>query len=391
MDIDNLIKRLDTQDDQIKSLKKTVTALSNQLSSRNEELSDLTKLQKSSKKEIDRISAAIMSLGKFDSSLSQIRMDFARALEEQEKTRKLTDSYREKIRQDDQLAQTKALEKIRTDLQSEMDGKIRAFMDESQKTFQHIKEMEHKLGAGLRSEEAFRDTISSLQQDIRQQAKKLESVDSDSKSHAKDLEGVWPKIELLLDQLRKNESRLVEMQSIENQRRQDQNIFIEQQNLRQLESSRQFKEWNQQLQDIVDRSKVLLEEYSTRVTELRVAQQDFSEINERLERRINEITEMYRLLDERVRQNWDAYKAEDQKKWAGINLLSGERQESLIQQFESMKERLAQVEDANHELYDTLVLMSSEFQKGMQGLMKTFNGLMDSFGNIKPGTSTIKR
>ena len=390
MDIDRLLKRLDAQEDQIKSLKKTITSLSNQIAEHDEAVLDLSKSQKVTRKNLDQVSASIIGLGKFDASLSQIRIDFNKTLEEQEKIRKQGDAYREKIRQDDQLAQIKAIEKLRSDLQADLEHKIHTFIDESQKTMQRIKEMEHNIGKGLRSEEAYRDTINAIQQTTNQQSKKIQSIEADSKSISEALDKVWPKIELLMDQLRKNESRLVEIQSIETQRRQEYFTAVEQQNLRQLEFSRQFKEWHERIDDVYNRSKTLLEEYPPRIAEITSAQQNFNEINERIERRINEITEMYRLLDERIRQNWDTYKAEDQKKWAGITLLSGERQESLINQSAGMKERLSQIEDTLYELQSIVNLMNNETQKGMQSLMKMVNGWIETLEQIRSNSQNIK-
>ena len=47
------------------------------------------------------------------------------------------------------------------------------------------------------------------------------------------------------------------------------------------------------------------------------------DLNQKLERRINEITEIQRLADDRIRQEWVTFKADDQKRWTGLHPLAG--------------------------------------------------------------------
>ncbi len=56
-----------------------------------------------------------------------------------------------------------------------------------------------------------------------------------------------------------------------------------------------------------------------------------SELNQKLERRINEITEIQRLADERSRQEWVTFKAEDQKRWTSYTLSQEESIRELRQ------------------------------------------------------------
>ena len=44
-------------------------------------------------------------------------------------------------------------------------------------------------------------------------------------------------------------------------------------------------------------------------------QEGVDDLMQRVERRINEIVEMQRLAEERFRQEWTTFKADDQKRW----------------------------------------------------------------------------
>ncbi len=49
-------------------------------------------------------------------------------------------------------------------------------------------------------------------------------------------------------------------------------------------------------------------------------QQTVEELTQKVERRINEITEIQRLAEERFRQEWVTFKADDQKRWTNYTL-----------------------------------------------------------------------
>ena len=46
-------------------------------------------------------------------------------------------------------------------------------------------------------------------------------------------------------------------------------------------------------------------------------------MKQRFDRRLNEITEMQRLVEERFRQEWVSFKADDQKRWTNYTLITG--------------------------------------------------------------------
>jgi uncharacterized protein YukE len=53
---------------------------------------------------------------------------------------------------------------------------------------------------------------------------------------------------------------------------------------------------------------------------LKQARSDLDAVLERLERRISEISEIQRLADDRFRQEWASFQADDQKRWNAYKL-----------------------------------------------------------------------
>ena len=159
--------------------------------------------------------------------------------------------------------------------------------------------------------------------------------------------------------------------------------MVEQQTISQREHERVWKEWQQQFDESIKQIYRLLPELQNQQLELGKTKTSFDEINQRFERRINEVTELYRLMDEKFRQEWATYKADSDKKWSNISVVFDEKQGSFSDQMEKMRERVLAVEDSTHEMQEVLILMSREIQKGMQSLTNMVNGWMDAFGEIK--------
>ena len=79
-------------------------------------------------------------------------------------------------------------------------------------------------------------------------------------------------------------------------------------------------------------------------------QKEVEAVVERLDRRINEITEMQRLSEDRAKQDWAAFKADDQKRWNTYKLTGDEQlrehgraHEKLAKQLDLIQSNLSEL------------------------------------------------
>ena len=141
--------------------------------------------------------------------------------------------------------------------------------------------------------------------------------------------------------------------------------------MRRQNAKRAWKDWQKRF-DIVESQSTALEE---RLKELDVAdrelvkaQQTFEELTEQLNRRINEITEIQRLGEERLRQEWATFKADDQKRWTNYTLTQDEQQKEAERQIEKLGGQATDLEDNLQELQDIVQHLSEQSEKQLQGL-----------------------
>ncbi len=112
------------------------------------------------------------------------------------------------------------------------------------------------------------------------------------------------------------------------------------------------------------------------------SQDSFDEITQKFDRRINEITEMSRINEDRFRQEWGAFKNDDQKRWTNYSLSQEEQIRELLRQLEKFQERLLKLEDDSQDLNDLLSQVNEETQKRLQALVNMSHLWAEEFNQV---------
>jgi len=379
MNLDELIIKIDQFEDQIKSLNRSLSTITNKINEVDEKTSGFLDLMRDEKKELTRLNSAVMNLGQFDAAISQIRVDFSRRIDELQKKTEQEEKLRAKI-VDENIRSTQSLiEKTRKELTDEFDKKTSTFLDENSRQLNRLKEIEAEF-----QNKSLEHNINSINQDLRRTVKQVENLQAEMGATREKSDEIRSKLEVNANSLRVNESRINELISTETERRQVQLDFFEKHLLIQNERDKIWGDWEQQFKEFSEQIFGLLPELKNQQLGLQQSKTNFEDISQQFDRRIKELTEMYRLMDEKFRKDWATFKADSEKRWANISMVIDDKQGGYTNQVQSLKDRMVLVEDNTNDMQEVLLLMSSEIQKGMQNIMKMVNGWMDAFGQIKP-------
>jgi len=139
-----------------------------------------------------------------------------------------------------------------------------------------------------------------------------------------------------------------------------------------VERDRVWKEWQSRFETIEKQAtdiEATLLNFDTAQREVKRGQGILEELSQRVDRRINEITEIQRLSEDRFKQEWVTFKADDQKRWTNYTLTQEEQRGEVLRQFERFSERVTQQEDSLQELQDLLNLVKELSEKRMQTLL----------------------
>jgi len=324
-----------------------------------------------------------MGLGQFDSTITQLRVDFNRKLDELQNQQKQEAKLKASLIEEDFRSINIAIGNSRKELTLDFDKKLNSFVEKNNRLMNQFKELEIEARSRMSSTDELMTSVNTIDQDLRRVIKQVENVQNENAASKGTVDEIRSKLEVVSNSLRTNESRLNEMITTESDRRQIQLDFIEKQTLMQKDRERIWGEWERQFDEISGQVFEMIPEVQNQQIDLKQSKDKFDDLSQQFERRINELTEMHRLMDEKLNKEWAIFKSDSEKRLANISLVLDDKQKGYLEQLQSIKDRMVLVEDNVHEMQEVLLLMSSEIQKGMQNIMKMVNGWMDAFGQIK--------
>ena len=391
MDLEKALLRINQLENEVMALKKTISSQSTKTNNLDEKISSFLENVRDQKKDVDRLGMAVSKVGHVDETIAQLRKDMNRKIEETESHLVDESKMRVNLQQDEIKNINQYIVKIKEEVIVEVNQKLKNQSEDAARVLQKAKEIEASVMAKIQSDDEVKSSINMLKRELSQFKKKLDSVTVEVSTFKKRQDEIRQKQDELVNNIRTYDSRMTEIVATEVDRTQSYNKFIEQQTLVQRDRDRVWKEWQQQIAETTQQVYRLIPELQKQQLEMEKSKSSFEEVTQRIERRINEVTELYRLMDEKIRQEWETYKSDSDKKWANISVIQEEKQDGLTTQLDKIKERMLVVEDSTHEMQDVLVLMSKEIQKGMQGLMNMVNGWMDAFGEVKSSNNVNRK
>lgn len=375
MELEQIIKRLDWLDDERRKDKTTIETLRGRVEVLEARLTPIPQQLNELNTELGRIQSQLARFDQIEASLSQLRVDLTRMVEGVEKTRADHDREVEKVRRSDQEATNKALAELRKGLEGLGDIKknLQTRVDEDFRLARLISEMEQKMLENTRADEEYRRSLRLLEDGFRQDAKRITDISGELGALRKRVDEQRGKVDLASENLRKMEIRMNDFQTAETERKQAQAVFIDKQNLIQVERERSWKEMQARFEQISTQAANLdtqMQSLETTQRSVKRSQETLDETTQRFDRRLNEITEMQRLVEERFRQEWTAFKADDQKRWTNYNLGQEETQRETGRSLERVGERLRILEETSQQVRDSIALATEETRKRLQALME---------------------
>ncbi len=215
--------------------------------------------------------------------------------------------------------------------------------------------------------------------------KRITDLQGEVSAYRKRSEELRSKIDLTLEKMRNIDTRIVEITSSESDRRQAQVAFIEKQNQHQVERDRMAKDSLQKIEQVLLSSASFesqLKGLEDTLRTARKAKEQLEDATQRIDRRVNEITEMHRLNEDHFRQEWGTFKADDQKRWANYNLIMDEQQNDRLRQNEKLEKRIITLEDGNQELTDLVTGIQNETEKGLQNLLSLAHDWLSDYERL---------
>jgi hypothetical protein len=384
MDLDQIDKRVQWMEDEHRKDKDAIALLENRILAYEGGIKGVNDQIKSLNAEISRLTAVVTRMDQYDANLLQMRLAAKRQVEELDKEIKKREEEADKVRRVEVRALDTGLQELRKELDilPRLEKGIQARVEEDTRLVRSVDEVRARLESVRRDEDEYTRTYRLLEDGRRQDAKRLADLQGDATVLRKQADSQRGQTEVLNTGLRKLETRLNELVTVEVERREVMQAFLDKQALAQVERDRVWKDWQTRFETIekqaTDTEKQLVALEATHRDAKRV-QLVLEELNQRVERRINEITEVQRLAEDRFRQEWVTFKADDQKRWTSYTLTQEEQRSESGRKFENMADRVTQLGDSLQEARDLLQQANELTEKRLQSLLASVHDWVTAF------------
>lgn len=388
MEFEQIIKRLDWLDEEHRKDKNTIDALTQRAVNLEGELKAANKKIKDLSIQMSKLSTTAARIEQFDSALAQHRNDIVEYVNSVEEKHQAQLPEIDKRYQVQFAGINKSLSEIRKVKEQvaeiRRDQKIRNV--EETRLSKNTSELDVRLQSLVKAIEVIQHTQKATEEPRRQDGKKLADLQGELIASRKRLDEGREKDDLLTDSIRRIETRVNEILANEAERRHAQTSFIEAQALSQVEHERTWKEWEESLNAMRKQAETMdrnLQDWEITQHSLKRSQDAYDEIVQKFERRINEITEMQRLAEDRFRQEWATFQADDLKRWTSFNLA----QEEVHKEYRSgdlkIGERLTSLEDLTQTQQDVLQQTNDANEQLLQGMLAQFHELLSAYERIQ--------
>ncbi len=388
VDFDQLQKRIEWLDNERRHDKTIIAALQSKIDNSENESTKLRTRLTEMESEITHLNTMMARLEQFEQDITSVRTETMRQVDD------FKGSVQEKHIQTERNAKklediSEALTGLRKKVQNieevDIDKVLEARKEEDIRLARLIEELKANVSDITHFDEDYKRSLKMVEENRRQDVKRLTDIQGEIASIRKRSDETRGKQDLVSDNMRKLEVRIKELIDAESERREAQIAFIEKINLTQITRDRTFTEWADRF-DRMEKITANLEEEISGLEEthrsVKQSQAALDDVTQRFERRINEITEVQRLSEDRFRQEWTTFKSDDQKRWSNYIISQDEQHREMNRNLDSLTNRIANLEDHLETLQDTLQQLGKEDIKRMQASLASFRDSIDKYNNL---------
>lgn len=381
-----LEKRVEWLDNERRNDKTTIAGLQSKIENLGTENSGLRMRVADMESEIARLNTLMARVEQFELDISNARSDLSRQIDDvkgntQEKHVQIEKNVH---RIDDLNLDITEIRKKVSSYES-FPQLIEDRKEEDIRLGRLIEELKAQVNEISRFDDEYKRSLRVMDENQRQEAKRLTDIQGEITATRKRQDETRGKQDLLGDSMRKLEVRIKELLDAESERREGQTAFFEKINIAQVERDRTFRAWSERF----DRMEAITQDLEGEVSGLEdthhAVKQSLGALDEttqRFDRRVNEITEVQRLNEDRFRQEWTTFKSDDQKRWSNYTLAQDEQHREMNRDLQSFGDRMANLEDLSERLQETLDQMGRDNIKRMQAQLNTIRESIEAYNKI---------
>lgn len=384
MENDEIQKRFEFLDAERRKDRQVITDLQEQVAALQEVIVDQKREIKHLTAEIKKSTINLVRYEEYEEALSKLRVDLSKPMGDYEKKIAILEQTITAQRKDDADSinirllemqnEIKSINELKKDVQSKIedDYHLNQRIDELAKLFPDLRAKDEELSRNMKI----------VEDNYRIETKRVSDLTIDLTAMRKKIDEERTIIDSQREFIRKLEGQINDLINREQLRHQEQIAFIETQSRQTIDKESFIKDWQAkaaQLQELTSNIQGQIVDLQNVNRAVKKSQSEFDDINQRLDRRLNEIAEMNRLVEERFRQEWVAFKADDQKRWTNYSLSHEEMMRESDRDLLKMTDRITSLEDISQKLMDDIHVINEETEKRIKSLLGVANEILGSY------------
>lgn len=397
MEFEQLVKRLEWLDEEHRKTRTSLLTLEERIAALDSNIEVVAKQIKPLDKRIADVASTASRLDQFDAIFAKQREDMNKALDDIEKRHQKQETEVAKRHQQDLEPLVKALSDLRKTLDSEfppIKRDIKARIIEETRLQKEIKELRPPIDEAVRI--AHEATLNQrvFEESRKQEAKRVADLQGELTAIRVRIDEARSKADLNADGWKNMDIRIRELMASEAERKAAQIAFIDQQTIVHMDRERSIKEWKEKFDSVKQQTQTVetqIQALEEMMRGAKRAQEMYNELNVKLERRINEVTEMQRLAEERLRQEWVTFKADDQKRWTGYSLSQDEGSKDIRRAVQKLEERIRALDESAQIMQDQLHQTTDTTEAQLQELMNVAHEWLSAYERIMGHGKTTKK
>ncbi len=311
------------------------------LGTQSEQIKELTS-------EVTRLAALAIRIHQMDETLSKHRIEVSKQLEIAEERRTAKEQQNEELRKTEQHSAASTLDDIRTDLSklTQIEQTLENRREEEIRISKVLGKLELHVENLTNKTDEFDRSVAGFEDGRAQDNRRVMEVEHELEDLRKGLDRARGDIEAVDDRARRNEIRNAELTASEKERLDAQLAWIENQGMKLVEFEKEWQNWEKRFDaieqlsaDFDERLKIYEDTYRA----LLKMKTELDRVIEKLERRITEVSEMHRLAEDRNKQEWSSFQADDMKRWNTFKLSSDEQWREHDRRHEKLQDELEEL------------------------------------------------
>ena len=362
MDEQQVEKRFDWIDDErrkdkaeTKQALDKIGDLEKLLKTQNEQIKEITS-------EVSRLAALTTRIHQMDETLSKHRIEVSNQLEIAEERRTAKEQQNEELKKTDQRSVASNIDDIRTELRklTQIEETLENRREEEIRISKALGKLELNVEKLTNKTNDFGRSVAGFEDGRAQDNRRVMEVENELEDLRKGMDRTRGDLESVDDRARRNEIRNAELAASEKERLDAQHAWIENQGMKLVEFDKGWQVWEKRFNSIEELAADFderLKIYEDTYRSLLKMKTELDRVIEKLERRITEVSEMHRLAEDRNKQEWSSFQADDMKRWNTFKLSSDEQWREHDRRHEKLQVDLEELSSDSTRLiqdYETL-------------------------------------